>query len=238
MLHHKMAAADNDEEPNPFPNYPTESAAQDANGEISGKSLLDLAPEIRNNIYQHVIDDGPSASITSTGKIAIKSPMLLVNKQVNHEFTSLTRATTPVIEAEVMDFNFDIVVSFFDGLSEIDARSLSKGAKSARKISIVLGWSLNDFLTETLQVKSLSDALDAMIGPVDRVRDWIIKVAETRPDIDIEYKRNDKELPDEVSLYYIHSFLAGSHAYLSDSELKRAAAECAAIGECFAPKSS
>lgn len=86
--------------------------------------LLDLAPEIRNNIYACVMEQEPQAYFkpASSSKLYCKSSLARVNRQVREEFTSLLPTTG--IVAEVKDFNFGHVITFFNKLDEVHLKAL------------------------------------------------------------------------------------------------------------------
>ena len=77
----------------------------------SRRSFLDLIPELRNTIYQILIDDDHPTKLLPLNEgfklVAIDSPMLLVNKQISAEFSSLAIGKVPMVETQVHDLRDD-----------------------------------------------------------------------------------------------------------------------------------
>ncbi|KAF2171277.1 hypothetical protein M409DRAFT_50742 [Zasmidium cellare ATCC 36951] len=89
--------------------------------------FLDLAAELRNLIYEHISDTTPLRlpHQTQEPKLVNPSPMLLVNKQIAKEYHDLALISA-TIEIQVIDFDFDHVIAYLDGLSDKDAARLTR----------------------------------------------------------------------------------------------------------------
>ena len=104
--------------------------------------LLDLAPELRNEIYAAVLQSEPRAYLRSNngGKLFSKSALSRVNRQVREEFSSLLRMAAPELVAEVKNFNFGHVITFLNRMDqcEIDTLPTSLSTVGHRRMIISL----------------------------------------------------------------------------------------------------
>lgn len=88
--------------------------------------LLDLAPELRNNIYACVLQSDPQAYLTTSNGVDLfsKSALSRVNRQVREEFNSLLQTASPELVAEVKNFNFGHVITFLNRMDKRDLDTL------------------------------------------------------------------------------------------------------------------
>ncbi|GAB7364420.1 hypothetical protein MBLNU230_g4961t1 [Neophaeotheca triangularis] len=88
--------------------------------------ILELAAELRNNIYTKVLEDHPQAFLSTGTKanLATTSRLIKVNKQIHQEFLSVLYTHAPQIIARVNNFNFTHIVTFFNRLSDIELKTI------------------------------------------------------------------------------------------------------------------
>ena len=95
--------------------------------------LLDLPPELRNNIYDKVIENHPRAYLTTrSGRtIASGSALLRVNRSVRAEFLNALYISATIV-ADVTNFDFSQIITFFNRLRDTHLSSLSQGGAPSK----------------------------------------------------------------------------------------------------------
>lgn len=102
--------------------------------------LLDLPPELRNNVYDKVIENYPRAYLPrlSGRTVASGSALLRVNRSVRAEFMNALYISATIV-ADVMNFDFSRIITFYNRLRDTHMKSLAQaGAKSERHMLIRL----------------------------------------------------------------------------------------------------
>lgn len=96
--------------------------------------LLDLPPEIRNTIYTFVMADEPQAYLTprNRGKPFCKSGLARTNRQIQSEVTPLLHFAFTDVVAQVNNFDFGHVITYFNSLDRIDLKSLPTTTNEAQ----------------------------------------------------------------------------------------------------------
>lgn len=109
--------------------------------------LLRLPAELRNHIYALVCggeDEKAYLSFRSRGNLAhAGSALARVNKQVRSEFLPILSSTVPIINAQVRDFDFAHVVTFFNRCEEYELKKLltlnaTEGSERTMKITVYM----------------------------------------------------------------------------------------------------
>jgi hypothetical protein len=82
--------------------------------------FLDLSAELRNNIYDKVIEDSALVFRRSNANcnLASTSALARVSRSLRSEFLPLALRTTPVIKTAVIDWNFGHVVRFMNSMED------------------------------------------------------------------------------------------------------------------------
>jgi hypothetical protein len=82
--------------------------------------FLDLSAELRNNIYDKIIEESALVLRRSnvTRNLASTSAFVRVSKSIRSEFLPLALQTTPVIKTVVRDWDFGHVVWFMNSLGD------------------------------------------------------------------------------------------------------------------------
>ncbi|KAK4547251.1 hypothetical protein LTR36_000906 [Oleoguttula mirabilis] len=87
--------------------------------------LLDLPAELRNQVYEYVaIDAGASLHPRTRGKLASKTSLCRVSRQVREEYQAVLYISAPIIEAYVTNFKFAHIVTFLNKLSARELNAL------------------------------------------------------------------------------------------------------------------
>jgi len=87
--------------------------------------LLQLPAELRNDIYEYIAVDACAELHPRTrGKLASRSTLCRVSKQVRDEYHAVLYMTTPYIKAHVKDFDFGHIVTFLNKLSDRELNAL------------------------------------------------------------------------------------------------------------------
>jgi len=87
--------------------------------------FLELPAELRNAVYEYVAIDACGALHRRTrGKLASRTALCRVSKQVRDEYHAVLYMTTPYIEAHVKDFDFGHIVTFLNKLSDRELNAL------------------------------------------------------------------------------------------------------------------
>lgn len=100
------------------------AAPTDAATSEGSSRLLDLPAELRNRIYEFVaLDSGAVLSPRTRGKLAPKTALCRVSKQVRDELLAVLYVSALIIKAHVFDFDAHIV-TFLNKLSERELSAL------------------------------------------------------------------------------------------------------------------
>lgn len=104
--------------------------------------FLDLPVELRDNIYQMVLDAEPEAYLSKRfrGRLITRSALAWVNRGIRSEFLSTVYVYAGNINAVVKDFDFQHIVTFLNRLSDKEMRLLVDGP-SSRCLNIELSFS-------------------------------------------------------------------------------------------------
>lgn len=97
---------------------------------VVGCPLLDLPPELRNEIYEYVAASSGDVHVLDSrrcGKLITNASLGRVSRQVRDEFMAAVCLCAPKITARVKDFDLDHVAVFFDGLSRQQLDSFTAG---------------------------------------------------------------------------------------------------------------
>ncbi|SMR42934.1 unnamed protein product [Zymoseptoria tritici ST99CH_1E4] len=99
--------------------------------------FLDLAPELRDAIYQMDVTDHAPIILKRSGRLIVKSKLCAVSRQVRDEYlTALEYA--PEIKTIVARFDFRPVVTFLNRISKAHAHKLSRSAISPEDRTITI----------------------------------------------------------------------------------------------------
>lgn len=88
--------------------------------------LANLPPELRDQIYECVMRNEPQIWLTGSRprKPLFKSNLVRTNRQIRKELTSLMRVGATDIVAEVKNYDFGHIISWFNKLSGENLRAL------------------------------------------------------------------------------------------------------------------
>jgi len=88
--------------------------------------LLDLSAELRNNVYDKVIED--TFFVLHRGKanrpLGLSTAFARVSKGIRSEFLPLALETTPIIKTEVRNWDFGHVVNFMNRIGDDEMERL------------------------------------------------------------------------------------------------------------------
>lgn len=124
--------------------------------------LLDLPAEIRNNVYEKVLES-QCPYLTWRKDLSCGSAFPRVSKQVRAEFMAAMTLCAPLIVAYVKNFNFSYIVAFLNRLSDLELHSLTR-VQSTRKIHIELV-----FVGVHTRGSGLDEAASKLLRWVDRL---------------------------------------------------------------------
>lgn len=101
--------------------------------------LLDLPAELRNNIYEKVLENQPKVYLSkrTRGNLASQSALARVSRQVRNEFLPVMYLCAGEIIASVQNFDFRHIVTFLNRLSDKEMTALVE-TPSSRKMKIEL----------------------------------------------------------------------------------------------------
>lgn len=114
------------------------TAAQPTNNKQTPKKislLLDLPPELRNKVYECALEEHPQAYLSRfhyRPGLATTSNLVLVSKQVKEEFLGMLYLTAPIIRTAVRNFDFRHIVTYLNGLSDMEIQRLGAEDKPAQ----------------------------------------------------------------------------------------------------------
>ncbi|CAD0045241.1 unnamed protein product [Aureobasidium pullulans] len=88
--------------------------------------FLDLSPELRNNIYNKIIEDSSLILLRSNVNRTLisSSAFSRVSKTTRSEFLPLALKTTPIIKTAVRNWDFSHIVNFLNRLSDDELEML------------------------------------------------------------------------------------------------------------------
>ncbi|EGP92031.1 uncharacterized protein MYCGRDRAFT_107589 [Zymoseptoria tritici IPO323] len=99
--------------------------------------FLDLAPELRDAIYQMDVTDHAPIILKRSGRLIVKSKLCAVSRQVRDEYLTALEYT-PEIKTIVERFDLRPIVTFLNRLSQAHAHKLSRSAISPENRSITI----------------------------------------------------------------------------------------------------
>lgn len=117
----------------------------DISGDSPPPPFLRLPAELRNHIYALVCggeDDKAYLTFRSRGDLAhAGSGLARVSRQVRNEFLPVLSSSVPIIDAQVKDFDFAHIVTFFNRCTEPELRKLptvdaSEGSERIMRITV------------------------------------------------------------------------------------------------------
>ncbi|KXS98021.1 hypothetical protein AC578_8793 [Pseudocercospora eumusae] len=86
--------------------------------------FLDLAPELREMIYDSVLKISPTTFSRRAKHLTSTSGLARVNKQIRSEFLARALTNAPILKTTVFDFNFSHIVTFLNKLPDSDLAEL------------------------------------------------------------------------------------------------------------------
>ena len=102
--------------------------------------FLKLSAELRNNIYERVLEGQPQALIPrrTKGRLASQSSLSRVNRQIRGEFQTMLLTNHCEIVARVKNFDFQDIVNFFNKITDAEMEILfpSTDVPVSRKLII------------------------------------------------------------------------------------------------------
>ncbi|EME87571.1 uncharacterized protein MYCFIDRAFT_75413 [Pseudocercospora fijiensis CIRAD86] len=104
---------------------PTSDASPPQAAEQERKTgFLDLAPELREMIYDSVLEICPTAFSKRAKHLTSTAGLARVNKQIRSEFLARALTNAPILKTTVCNFDFSHVVTFLNKLPESDLADL------------------------------------------------------------------------------------------------------------------
>lgn len=90
--------------------------------------LLDLPPEVRNNIYYKVLENYPKGFLRSDGRgrVACRSALPRISRLVRQEFLAILYLSADT-ECRIVNLDFSHVVTFFNQLRDAELKALPSG---------------------------------------------------------------------------------------------------------------
>ena len=106
-------------------------------------SFLELPAEIRNIVYEDVVDGLPEGylSYRTRSILSSRSALPRVSRQVREEFQAVLYLRASRIIAEVKNFDFRHIVTFLNRLSDKEAATLLAPSATTRHMTIRLEFS-------------------------------------------------------------------------------------------------
>lgn len=103
----------------PLPIKKQSRASKSSNRNPTYLRFLDLSAELRNNVYDKIIEDSALVLRRSNANrnLASTSALARVSRTIRSEFLPLALNTTPLIKTAVRDWDFGHVVRFMNSLS-------------------------------------------------------------------------------------------------------------------------
>ncbi|KAK4506557.1 hypothetical protein PRZ48_000289 [Zasmidium cellare] len=154
------------------------ATAEHPGGSFKSFPFLNLPSELRNEIYEILVENTPlRLTRRRSDRIIVNpSPLLLVSKQVFKEYSTLDYSAA-TLETRVIDYDFTHVSEYLDSLSESEIADLiskdsTQPAKRRFRIELVAGQPHDDW-------KTIIDWLNRMAHPdkaggkIDFEYDWI-----------------------------------------------------------------